>query len=549
VEKAPRAGDLALEPRKVVRPKRVSPPETTPQGALDDQAAAEALPIKKQEQKQNQERDLNVNLSSGNPEPEDRSQRVKVQMPPLPPGISNRSSFTKASQVRIQQRKGAPDARVEDAREEPVTRVRRVIPRQTPEKEEGAPLQQISRLRQREADFLKVAGAASDGIVARMREDGLEILVWYRPDDMPSWIYGAKLNLQALRDRLAREVYVDDDLRADLVLALLDQRGEPVALSQPDFTADWRRPFVAAEIGEVLPFWEAAVYQVDPERLRNSAEVLRYSLGALVLLLVGVIGLGSGFIARDLNRQVRAARQKTDFVSNVSHELKTPLTSIRMFSELLSEGRVKDAGKQKNYLDIIVSEASRLTRLINNVLDFANMERGEKSYQFEQVDLVTLIRENVEMLEPSLAGQGMALTLKLPEEQLPIRADADALARVVVNLLSNCEKYAAAGKDVTVSLERQGGSACLTVEDRGPGVPRGLEQKIFEQFFRADESLSSGKQGSGLGLTLARQIVRAHHGSMRYEPRRGGGSRFVVQLPLADAEAAEGSAEVLSKKS
>src|SRR5205814_4773545 len=167
-------------------------------------------------------------------------------------------------------------------------------------------------------------------------------------------------------------------------------------VSHSGFQAAWKRPFVATEIGETLPHWEVAVYLLDPTKLMRSARTLKLTLGLLIAVLVLAIGVGSWLIVTDLNRQLKLARQKTDFVSNVSHELKTPLTSIRMFSELLAEGRVADPDKRLSYLHIISAESSRLTRLINNVLDFSRMERGEKKYDLRTLDLVNLIRDTVE---------------------------------------------------------------------------------------------------------------------------------------------------------
>jgi signal transduction histidine kinase len=240
-------------------------------------------------------------------------------------------------------------------------------------------------------------------------------------------------------------------------------------------------------------------------------------------------------IVADLNRQLLLARQKTDFVSNVSHELKTPLTSIRMFSELLAEGRVADAAKQRSYLAIIAAETARLTRLINNVLDFARAERGEKKYRFQQCDLVQLVRELAETYRPHLEAEGFRFECVLPDAPVMVNADRDALAQVVLNLLSNAEKYSAERKEILLRVE-----SCdlplphveLAVLDRGLGVPLGSEQRIFEKFYRAHDSLSSGIQGSGLGLTLARQIARAHGGEVVYQAREGGGSWFSLRLPL-----------------
>src|SRR5258705_1928185 len=205
---------------------------------------------------------------------------------------------------------------------------------------------------------------------------------------------GTRCSLHRLVESLRTVVeQVEPALREEVCVALLDDTAKPKALSHSNFHANWKRPFVATEIGEILPHWEVAVYLLDPAKLTQSAHTLKLTLGLLIFLLVLAIGVGSWLIVTDLNRQLKLARQKTDFVSNVSHELKTPLTSIRMFSELLAEGRVSDAAKQRSYLGIITAETARLSRLINNVLDFARLERGEKKYHFQNCDLVALVRE------------------------------------------------------------------------------------------------------------------------------------------------------------
>jgi signal transduction histidine kinase len=276
------------------------------------------------------------------------------------------------------------------------------------------------------------------------------------------------------------------------------------------------------------------------------------------------IGVGSWLIVSNLNSELKLARQKTDFVSNVSHELKTPLTSIRMFSELLAEGRVADQAKQRSYLNIISAEAARLTRLINNVLDFSRMESGEKKYHFQPCDLTEVVRTTTETFRPHLEAGGFRFDCELPSSPISVRGDADALSQIIVNLLSNAEKYSgpmerrplarlgdvdseragsetsAPGKEIALKLAQKQSQlphAEIKVLDRGSGVPRGSGEKIFEKFYRAHDSLASGVQGSGLGLTIARQIARAHGGDVAYEPRDGGGSCFVLRLPISTTDA------------
>lgn len=417
----------------------------------------------------------------------------------------------------------------------------------------------LSRMAAAEAEFRQVIGDATEGALARFLQNKLKLLIWYRSPRDPQLVFGAQLSLPRMVTGL-REIFESNShppasdaasssiesalpsaassspYQHEICVALLDDNGKPTAVSHAGFAADWKRPFVATEIGEILPHWEVAVYLLNPAKLSQSARALRFTMSLFIGLMLLAIGVGAWLIVADLRRELTLARQKTDFVSNVSHELKTPLTSIRMFSELLADGRVADPAKQHNYLAIITAEAARLTRLINNVLDFARIERGEKKYQFRPCDVVGLVAESVETYRPHLEADGFRLVCELPDEPLNTNGDRDALAQIVVNLLSNAEKYCNDHKEITVrAAVRTESLPVIEVKvcDRGLGVPKGCEEKIFEKFFRAHDALASGIQGSGLGLTLARQIARAHGGDITYEPREGGGSCFTLRLPLA----------------
>jgi len=388
-----------------------------------------------------------------------------------------------------------------------------------------------------EAEFRQLVGASTEGTVARFLQNKLNVMFWYRSPRDPQIVFGALVNLPRLVEGLSDLVKVEpESLRDEICVALLDDSARVVTKTHPGFQTNWKRPFVATEIGEILPHWEVAVYLVNPARLTRSAQTLKVTLGLLIALLVLAIGVGGWLIVLDLKRQLTLARQKTDFVSNVSHELKTPLTSIRMFSELLADGRVTDKEKQRSYFNIITAETARLTRLINNVLDFSRLERGEKKYNIAKCDLLGAVRETVGTYRPHLEAGGFKLECDLPASPLFVNGDRDALAQIVVNLLSNAEKYSGERKEARVEARQQSQPLAhieVRVLDRGPGVPKGCEEKIFEQFYRAHDSLSSGIQGSGLGLTLARQIARAHGGDVTYEPREGGGSCFVLRLPAS----------------
>jgi signal transduction histidine kinase len=438
----------------------------------------------------------------------------------------------------------------------------------------------LSKVVPAEAEFGQLIGNGTDGMLARFLQNKLRLMFWHRLGSEPDLIFGAQLNLDRVVDGLRGLVRAGPELRDEICVAVLDDNAKPVALSQAGFSANWKRPLVATEIGDALPHWEVAAYLVNPARLAQTANTAKLTLGLLIAVLVLAIGVGSWLIVRSLNSELKLARQKTDFVGNVSHELKTPLTSIRMFSELLAEGRVSDQTKQRSYLNIITAEAARLTRLINNVLDFSRMERGEKKYNFQPCDLVEVVRAAAQTFRPHLEAGGFKFDCVLPNTAVPVRGDADALSQIIVNLLSNAEKYSngpastpsprpsgeragARGtenllspalssadggegkglqREITLELGRRESPlphAEVKVLDRGSGVPRGSEEKVFEKFYRAHDSLNSGVQGSGLGLTIARQIARAHGGDVVYEPRAGGGSCFILRLPIKPVEATD----------
>jgi signal transduction histidine kinase len=400
--------------------------------------------------------------------------------------------------------------------------------------------QNLSKAIPAEAEFAQLVGDGTDGMFARFLENKLELLFWHRLNREPDLIFGAQLNLNRVVDGLRGLIQPDPALQNEICLAILDDNAKPVAVSRKDFSANWKRPFVATEIGDALPHWEVAAYLVNPDALTQAAHTAELTLGLLIAVLVFAIVIGSWLIVKSLNAELTLARQKTDFVSNVSHELKTPLTSIRIFSELLAENRVADEAKQRSYLQIITAEAARLTRLINNVLDFSRIERGEKKYNFAPCDLTEIVRATAETFRPHLEANGFKFNRELPEVKIPVRGDADALSQIIVNLLSNAEKYANGKKEIEIQIAQKQSPlphAEIKILDRGSGVPRGSEEKIFEKFYRAHDSLSSGIQGSGLGLTIARQIARAHGGDVIYEPRDGGGSCFILRLPLSEKTA------------
>jgi signal transduction histidine kinase len=409
------------------------------------------------------------------------------------------------------------------------TQLRNVAPQRV--QKEDAPA--VSQLVPATADFKALTSDHPEGLVTRFMQDRLEILFWLRPPEAPGMIFGCLLNVDALTD-----IWHDalpDNASKDYVLALLNDKARPVATQPAGVTGrDWRRPFVASEIGEALPHWEAALYFMRPEQLQESARNVRRTLLLLIAAALVAIAFGGWVVFADARRQLALAQKKTDFVSNVSHELKTPLTSIRMFAEIMHGGNVAEE-KRPQYLRIIVAEAERLTRLINNVLDFARLERKQKRYDFRPLDLHAVLARTWEGHELHLREQGFTTSWKAAPPPYPVRGDEDVLAQIFVNLLSNAEKYSADRKEIEIHSYLTADAVHVSVLDRGSGVPAGEESKIFEAFYRAHDSLASGIQGSGLGLTLAQRLAREHGGEITYQAREGGGSNVTLRLPLAEA--------------
>lgn len=389
---------------------------------------------------------------------------------------------------------------------------------------------QASQLAVEVSDFQTAVSGSAQGILSRFAQDELQVIFWTRPDPASEWLFGVLLSPRDI------DAFIHGALpsppASETQLAILNEKTRPVARSPLDFSATWSRPFVASEIGEILPHWEVALYLTNPGALTNTARLVSITLSLLIALALAAILAGGYFVAAATRRQLALAQKKTDFVSNVSHELKTPLTSIRMFAELLEEGRVDDPEKRSRYLRIISAESERLTRLVNNVLDFARLEKKRQNYAIHRLDAHAVIARVWETESLRLRAAGFQVAWQADAGPYALLSNDDAIAQILVNLISNAEKYHGSIQEILLTSQRRDGRLLIQVSDRGPGIPPGLEQKIFEPFFRADDSLASEVQGSGLGLTLARRIAREIRGDLTYAPRDGGGSTFTLTLPL-----------------
>jgi signal transduction histidine kinase len=260
-----------------------------------------------------------------------------------------------------------------------------------------------------------------------------------------------------------------------------------------------------------------------------------YSVG--LFLVIGVTLFGAYLLWRDIRREVQLAETRSRFVSAVSHELKTPLTAIRMFAETLHEGGTVDSDTQGEYLETIVNESERLTRLLNNVLDFSKIERGKKSYRREFQSLEEIVRVTARTMRYPLEQRRFALRLEIEEGMPPARVDRDAIEQAILNLLANAMKYSGESRDIELRLRSADGEAIIEVSDRGVGIEPAEESRIFERFYRVSSPENDRIPGTGLGLTLVQHIAQAHDGRVTVTSVPGKGSTFSLFIPLNGAEA------------
>ena len=272
--------------------------------------------------------------------------------------------------------------------------------------------------------------------------------------------------------------------------------------------------------------------ELDPDRSfageRAPAAMIAAALGLILVLTV----LSGYLFIHGVNRDLQTAELRSHFVASVSHELKTPLTAIRMFAETLSLGRTRDDKTRDEYLETIVNESERLARLVDNVLDFSKIEQGKKIYRMRPTFLPDVIQSAARAMRYPLSQQGFSLNVSVNEDLPKLSGDADALEQAILNLLSNAMKYSGEGRQIDLSCDRRNGNAVIAVTDQGIGISEEHQARVFEKFYRVRESSTNLIAGTGLGLTLVKHIAQAHGGSVRIESTPGKGSTISIHIPV-----------------
>ncbi len=329
--------------------------------------------------------------------------------------------------------------------------------------------------------------------------------------------------------RLAAEM--DSFIEANMPLA-----GATIKVLAPSAQDGPVRPFLTLPIGGALWDWQLAVYLTGSDPFTAAAHrhiAIYFWTGSLSVITVL---LGSVLVASFISRQIRLTQLKNDLTATVSHELKTPLASMRVLVDTLLAGKVSDADMSREYFEMISRENHRLSRMIDNFLAFSRMERKRHAFEFEKLEVGQLIETAIEFTGDRFTGLGCKLSVVIAPDLPPVWADGDAMVTVLLNLLDNAHKYTGDHKRVEICAAcGQGDAVAISVSDNGVGLSGRSLRRVFGKFYQVDRRLSRTVGGCGLGLSIVKFIVTAHGGTVSASSQLGKGSTFTVSLPAADS--------------
>ncbi len=290
-------------------------------------------------------------------------------------------------------------------------------------------------------------------------------------------------------------------------------------------------PFLIASAGDVLSNWQLAMHvngsALTGSRLPSSSYMWT---GVLAVLFLGLTAWASG---RSVSRQMQSTQLKNDLLSTVSHELKTPLSSIRALVDTLLAGRCRDSRQLEDYLQLIAHENERLTRLIENFLSFNRLERGKHQFRFEKLDPSALAKEAVEAVRGRLYAPHAHFEISVEPNLPALHGDRDALLTALVNLLDNACKYTEQDKRISLAVSAENNGIKFAVQDNGIGISAGDLPRIFDRFYQSEQNGAHRQGGCGLGLSIVKLIVDAHGGTVDVQSKSGAGSTFCIRLRAA----------------
>lgn len=348
------------------------------------------------------------------------------------------------------------------------------------------------------------------------------------PEKNASGLVGLKVREGFLLNNVLAEVIAEDqpDGRTGVAIADLEGRvllgkgsasGEPPTITEffDDNFPPWKMEFFRGEAGE-----------------SGIPDIRRSFYFWTILTLVVVLIFGAVLIARTIGHEIEILKLKSDFVSSVSHEFKTPLTSIKALSERLQGDKVIDSTRMKQYFSLISQNAEQLTRLVKNLLNFSKMEEGKFEYNFELTDIAQLVTQQIQDFGKNEVQRAARIRAFIPSDIPPLYVDREALTQVLNNLLDNAFKFSPMESEVEVRVKKDPQNVVIEVSDRGIGIPEDELGKVFEKFYQGRNAAKQSAKGTGLGLTLVKHAAEAHGGKVSVRSKVGEGSTFSLTLPV-----------------
>jgi len=340
----------------------------------------------------------------------------------------------------------------------------------------------------------------------------------------------------ALTSRDSRVIEILTDIHRTLQSLAPDEQtlaGAELRFIYEFETSDTKQPLLTIPASSYMSGWNIALYPNDPDLFTTAAArkkaVYLWTGSAGVLLIIILAAAVTAYFGK----QIRLMRLKNNLIATVSHELKTPLASMRMLVDTLREGRVRDQAQTQQYFELISRENERLSRLIDNFLAFSRMERNRLTFNFETVNVRAIVNESVQSITERFTPPKHTLTVEVSEQIPVVRGDRDALITAILNLIDNAWKYTGDRKQISVRAFSSDGWIHIAVTDNGIGLPRRAKTKIFDRFYQVDLTLTRQAGGCGLGLSIVKFIIDAHEGTIDVTSQLNKGSTFTIKLPAA----------------
>jgi len=343
-------------------------------------------------------------------------------------------------------------------------------------------------------------------------------------------IVGVKVDNQYLRNTILHSAFEENQPWQNTAMYIASLSGDSIK-GYKNQTAD--AITTTALFDDNFPPWRFELAYIGPKSLRETNIFSNFFFWTIITLII-ILAFGTAMIVRIVNQEIEILKIKSDFVSSVSHEFKTPLTSMKSLTERIGKGKVIQPAKLDQYISIISSDIDKLIRLVGNILNFSKIEEGKKVYHMENTEVSIWLGEVIDNFkkEGIERDRAMDIHFQIEESIADVNIDRDAMRQVIFNLLDNAVKFSGGNRKVEVTAQEVNHSVIIQVKDQGIGIEDDEKEKVYEKFYRGKNAIEYSIKGTGLGLALARYTIEAHKGHINIENEAGWSTVFRIQLPI-----------------